>query len=76
MNEDDKYLNAIEKLALGYEYEEIQTLIEDTPSGQKKKIIRTKKHCPPNLAAAQYMRRKKQTTNMKGNGHENHNIIN
>ena len=52
MNEDDKYLNAIEKLALGYEYEEIQTLIEDTPSGQKKKIIRTKKHCPPNLAAA------------------------
>ena len=40
---EDKYLKAIEKLATGYEYEETQTLIEETTTGTKKKVIRYKK---------------------------------
>lgn len=55
MSADDKYLAAIEKLANGYEYEEVQTLLEDTPTGTKKKVIRTKKHMPPNFQAATYL---------------------
>lgn len=39
----EKYLKAIEKLALGYDYEEVQTFIEETDRGTKKKIVRTKK---------------------------------
>ena len=52
---NDKYLAAIEKLANGYEYEEVQTLLEDTPTGTKKKVIRYKKHMPPNFQAATYL---------------------
>lgn len=55
------YLKSIEKLANGYEYEEIQTLIEETSSGTKKKIIKTKKHVPPNLNAIKYMMKKKDS---------------
>lgn len=51
----ERYLESIEKLAVGYEYEEIQTQIEETPSGTKKKIIKTKKHVPPNFQAARYL---------------------
>ena len=52
---NDKYLESIEKLATGYEYEEIQTQFEETPNGTKKKIIKTKKHVPPNFQAARYL---------------------
>lgn len=52
---NDEYLKSIEKLAVGYEYEEVQTQIEETPSGTKKKIIKTKKHVPPNFQAARYL---------------------
>lgn len=52
---DEKYLKAIERLAEGYEYEEVQTLLEDTPTGTKKKVIRTKKHMPPSFQAATYL---------------------
>lgn len=52
---NDDYLESIKKLASGYEYEEIQTQIEETPSGTKKKIIKTKKHIPPNFQAARYL---------------------
>lgn len=52
---NDKYLDAIEKLASGYEYEEVQTQIEETSSGTKKKIIKTKKHVPPSFQAARYL---------------------
>ncbi len=55
MNESDKYLEAIKKRALGYEYEEVVTLIEETESGTKKKIMRTKKHVPPDIAAAKLL---------------------
>ena len=51
----DEYLKAIEKLATGYDYEEVQTQIEETTLGTKKKIIRTKKHVPPNFQAAKYL---------------------
>lgn len=52
---DNKYIKAIEKLANGYEYEEVQTQIEETLTGTKKKITKTKKHIPPNFQAAKYL---------------------
>ena len=52
---ENKYITAIEKLATGYEYEEVQTQIEETLTGTKKKIIKTKKHIPPNFQAAKYL---------------------
>ncbi|MCQ2978224.1 MAG: hypothetical protein MJ245_00300 [Clostridia bacterium] len=52
---NNKYLEAIEKLASGYEYEEIQTQVEETSTGTKKKIIKIKKHVPPNFQAARYL---------------------
>lgn len=57
----DKYLEAIIKRALGYEYEETQTLIEETESGTKKKIVRVKKQMPPNIEAAKWLIQKKET---------------
>lgn len=55
MNDKDKYLEAIKKRALGYEYEEVQNLIEETKGGTKKKIIITKKQVPPDIEAAKYL---------------------
>lgn len=55
MNDKDKYLEAIKKRALGYEYEEVQNLIEETKGGTKKKIIITKKQVPPDVEAAKYL---------------------
>ena len=43
--------NAMFKSALGYEYEEVKTYIEDSGSGQKKRIEKTKKHVAPNVTA-------------------------
>ncbi len=48
-------IQLIEKIANGYEYEEVQTIVEETPQGTKKKIVRTKKFQPANLQAAQYL---------------------
>ena len=62
---DEKYLKAIEKLATGYEYEETQTLIEETTSGTKKKVIRYKKHMAPNFQAATYLLKRKNAQNIK-----------
>ncbi len=62
---DDKYLKAIEKLATGYEYEETQTLIEETTTGTKKKVIRYKKHMAPNFQAATYLLKRKNAQNFK-----------
>ena len=53
--EEDKYIKAIEKMATGYEYEEIQTIVSETKDGMRKKVIRNKKYMPPNFQAAQYM---------------------
>lgn len=60
---DEKYLKAIEKLATGYEYEETQTLIEETTSGTKKKVIRYKKHMAPNFQAATYLLKRNNKKN-------------
>ncbi|HZJ98508.1 MAG TPA: transposase, partial [Tissierellaceae bacterium] len=43
--------NALLKRALGYEYEEVQTYIEDGGGKQKKKITKTIKHIPPDTTA-------------------------
>ena len=43
--------NAMFKSALGYEFEEVKTYIEDSGSGQKKRIEKTKKHVAPNVTA-------------------------
>lgn len=61
----NKYIESIEKLATGYDYEEVQTQIEETLTGTKKKIIKTKKHVPPNFQAAKYL------LNMNKNNIEN-----
>lgn len=51
----EKYIEALKKRALGYEYEETQTLIEETSHGTKKKIVKTKKHIPPDPETAKYL---------------------
>lgn len=43
--------NAMFKSALGYEFEEVKTYIEDSGSGKKKRIEKTKKHVAPNVTA-------------------------
>lgn len=49
------YRERLEKIAKGYEVEEVQTIIEETTSGTKKKIVRTKRHIPPNFHANKYL---------------------
>lgn len=49
---DTKVENALLKTALGYEYEEIKTIIEEDKNGKKRtRIEKTKKYMPPNPAA-------------------------
>ncbi|MFW5649297.1 MAG: transposase [Candidatus Alkaliphilus sp. MAG34] len=43
--------NALLKRALGYEYEEVKTLIEEVDGKKKKKIEKTKKHFPADVSA-------------------------
>ena len=62
MVEKQKYIEALKKRALGYEYEEVQTLIEETAHGTKKKIVKTKKHIPPDPETAKYLLRQLQPT--------------
>lgn len=44
--------NALLKRALGYEYEEVKTLIEEVDGKRKKKIEKTVKHVPADVSAA------------------------
>lgn len=55
MDEKNKYIEALKKRALGFEYEETTTLIEETAHGTKKKIVKNKKYCPPDPATARYL---------------------
>jgi len=48
-------ISAVLKRALGYEYEETQTTIEETKTGRKKKIVKYKKVAQPDLNAAKYL---------------------
>lgn len=62
MDEKQKYIEALKKRALGYEYEEIQTLIEETAHGTKKKIVKTKKHIPADVETAKFLLRQLEPT--------------
>lgn len=55
MSSGDEFLEAIRKRALGYEVEETQTLVEETPRGTVKKVVRTRRHVPPDLACAEWL---------------------
>lgn len=45
MDNKEKYLEAIKKRALGYEYEEVVTLIEETEAGTKRRSCEQKSTC-------------------------------
>jgi len=51
----DNIFDALLKRAVGYDYEETQTTLEETKTGTKKKIVKTKKHYPPDISAAKYL---------------------
>ena len=48
-------MDAIYKKAVGFEYEETQTIIEETKTGNKKRITRYKKQSLPDVAALKYL---------------------
>lgn len=48
---DRQVENALLKRALGYEYEETQTLIEKNGTREVKKVVKTKKTVPPDTTA-------------------------
>jgi hypothetical protein len=51
----DNLIGAIYKKAIGFEHEDIQTLVEDHNGRSKKKIVKTKKYYPPDLNSARYL---------------------
>lgn len=55
MSENEDYIKALKKRALGFEYEETTTLIEETSHGTKKKISKVKKYYPPEPNTARYL---------------------
>lgn len=63
MDDKEKYIEALKKRALGYEYEEVQTLIEETAHGTKKKIVKIKKHIPADVETAKYLLRQLEPSN-------------
>ena len=50
-----KLLDAIYQRAIGFEYEETQTVIEETKTGTKKRITKYKKHSLPDITAIKYL---------------------
>ena len=59
INGDDelkyKLMDALFQRAVGMEYEEVQTIIEETSSGTKKKLVKTKKKALPDFNAIKYL---------------------
>ena len=59
INGDDelKYrlIDALFQRAVGMEYEEVQTIIEETSSGTKKRLVKTKKRALPDFNAIKYL---------------------
>ena len=52
---DNRVENAVLKTALGYEYEEIKTIIEEDRNGKKRtRIEKTKRYMPPNPTAQSF----------------------
>jgi len=50
-----KLLDAVYQRAIGFEYEETQTVIEETKTGTKKRITKFKKKSLPDIAAIKYL---------------------
>jgi hypothetical protein len=59
INGDDelkyKPMDALFQRAVGMEYEEVQTIIEETSSGTKKRLVKTKKKALPDFNAIKYL---------------------
>ena len=51
----ESLMDALYKKAIGFEYEEIQTFIEETSHGQKKKVIKSRKYSLPDVNAIKYL---------------------
>jgi len=51
----DKLVDAIYQRAIGFDYEETQTVIEETSSGTKKRLVKTKKKALPDIGAIKYL---------------------
>lgn len=60
-NDDLKYklVDAMYTKAIGFEYEEVQTTIEETKTGTKKKIVKNKKKVAPDYNSIVYLLTKK-----------------
>jgi predicted transcriptional regulator len=50
-----KLIDAMYQRAIGMEYEEVQTIIEETSSGTKKRLVKTKKKALPDIGAIKYL---------------------
>jgi DNA-binding XRE family transcriptional regulator len=50
-----KLIDAMYQRAIGMEYEEVQTIIEETSSGTKKRLVKTKKKALPDITAIKYL---------------------
>ena len=48
-------IDAMLRRAVGFEYEETQTVIEETKAGQKKRITKYRKHALPDIVAIKYL---------------------
>ena len=48
-------IDAMLQRALGFEYEEVQTIIEETKTGQKKRLVKTKRNALPDISAIKYL---------------------
>lgn len=51
----EKLVDAMYQRAVGFEYEETQTVIEETKSGTKKRITKYKKQSLPEITAIKYL---------------------
>src|SRR5690606_18475877 len=52
--------NALLKRALGYEYEEVKTYIEEVDGKKKKRVEKTVKHVPADVSAAMFWLRNRK----------------
>lgn len=48
-------IDAMLQRALGFEYEEIQTIIEETKTGTKKRLVKNKRRALPDIGAIKYL---------------------
>ena len=48
-------VDAMLQRALGFEYEEMQTIIEETKTGTKKRLVKTKRKAIPDISAIKYL---------------------